>query len=98
MEGPGPASRRERRIPTFDAPDQLNSLGCSRYARKKVLSGNPHLDSAAELFEDDGLGVMQTHGGQWGSDWHLPGPPQAGRPPIVNLEDVHSLAGYSKCL
>ena len=98
MEGPGPAIRRERRIPTFDAPDKLNSLGCSRYARKKVLSGNLHLDDAVGLFEDDGLGVVQTHGGQWGSDRYLPGPPQAGRPPIINLEDVHSLAGYPKCL
>ena len=60
MEGPGPAIRRERRIPTFDATDQLDSLGCSRYARKKVLSGNPHLDDAAGLFEDDGLDVVQT--------------------------------------
>jgi len=39
---------------------------------KEGASRNPHVDGAVEWFEDDGLGVAQTHGGQGGSDRYLP--------------------------
>jgi len=41
------------------------------------METDPHTDGVAGCFEDDGLSVALTHGGQESSNRHLGRPPQA---------------------
>ena len=76
VEGPGPPCS----VMTLVLPPmRQESLVCSCYAQTKALfmETDPHAYGVTGCFEDEGLSVALTHGGQGNSNRHLGRPLQA---------------------